>query len=205
MLHSFIIPQEITANIQEQIKILEECLHDPNVQDGVMAELAKINNRLTSLSDWLDDISKFQEKANKLSKLGKELVQKVEHKEPAILLFIKYVFLERKIIDDYWYLFRYTKRENYMKYLTLSSIDFYKKISSGIGFENLHHDEKYVLKETLKHEIQSLLKASLLINALSENEIKELDLGDMTPQESETMLISLASTKKWDWVYRNLA
>jgi hypothetical protein len=32
-----------------------------------------------------------------------------------------------------------------------------------------------------------------------------MELGDITPQESETVLTFLASKKKWDWVYQNLA
>jgi hypothetical protein len=59
--------------------------------------------------------------------------------------------------------------------------------------------------ETLKHVIQSLIKASLGVNALSEEEISAFNLGDIMPQESETTLTFLASIKKWDYVYRKLA
>ncbi|NET70826.1 MAG: hypothetical protein F6K62_07655 [Sphaerospermopsis sp. SIO1G2] len=59
--------------------------------------------------------------------------------------------------------------------------------------------------ESLKHLLQSLIKCSLRSNAFTESEINAFNLGDITPQESEAMLISLASTKKWDYVYRKLA
>jgi hypothetical protein len=59
--------------------------------------------------------------------------------------------------------------------------------------------------ETQKHLLQTLIKASLRVNALTEEEINTFNLGDITPQVSETMLISLASTEKWDYVYKKLA
>ncbi|WP_414529503.1 hypothetical protein [Nodularia chucula] len=205
MVHSFILPQETIASIQEEIKFLEECLNDPNVQDDVMAEILKIDGKLTSLSYVIADLEKLVAKVNKLNKLGKELSEKAKLGELAILLFVKYFVLEREIIDKYWYFFRSIKRESDIKNFTLSSVYFYKQINNGTFFENLHDNEKYILMETLKYVIKSLIQASLRTNALSEEEINALDLGDITPQESETMLISLASTKKWDEVYKNLA
>ena len=85
--------------------------------------------------------------------------------------------------------------------LTKNFVEIFNQIKIDSGCEN----ELYIVVESLKHLIQSLIKASLQVKALSEEEISAFNLGDITPLESETMLTSLASTEKWDYVYRKLA
>ena len=66
-------------------------------------------------------------------------------------------------------------------------------------------NEQYIFEETNKHLMQSLIKFGLRTSILTEEESKGFKIEDNIPQASEAMLISLASTEKWDYVYRKLA
>jgi len=206
MVHSFILPQETIASIQERLEILERCLNDVNPQDEAMAGLIELaNNRQISLSQLGEEFKQFRYKLNKFSRLSQEFDRKVEQDELEVLFFVRYNFIFKEVLDQYWDFLLNKEGREFVKSMMTASVSFYKKIKIEANSGSYKKNEEYIFLETLKHVIQSLIIASLRVNALSEEEIDALDLGDITPQESETMLTSLASMRKWDWVYRNLA
>ncbi|HYW19930.1 MAG TPA: hypothetical protein VE956_11600 [Nodularia sp. (in: cyanobacteria)] len=206
MVHSFILPQETISIFQEQLEILERCLNDANPQDEVVAEILELANSLQmSLIQLREEFRQLGVKVNKINNLRQKLNDN-KQLDLAVLFCVKFHFFLKEIADEYWYLFGNKVGKKVFKIMTLDSINFCKELIIGVGDECYKNDEyAYIILESLKHLIQSQIKANLRLNALSEEEINALDLGDITPQESETMLISLASTKKWDEVYKNLA
>ncbi|MDB9305283.1 hypothetical protein PN488_12965 [Nodularia spumigena CS-591/12] len=205
MVHSFILPQETISIFQERLGILERCLNDANPQDEVTAEILELaNSRQISLIQLREEFRQAQYKVNKITKLGQKLNHTKEG-ELAVFPCVKIYFLLKEIADKYWDFLLIIEAKEALKKMTLESINLYQEVIITPGYEPYQQEDLYIILESLKHVIQSLIKACVKIYALSEAEINELDLGDFTPQESETMLISLASTKKWDQVYKNLA
>jgi hypothetical protein len=206
MVHSFTFPQEMIDSIQERIKFLERCLNDPNPQDEAMAEIRELaNSRQISISQLRNKVIQLQDKLNKFIKLVQVLKAKDKEDKLSLLLFVRYNFLFKEILDQYWdFIFIKPGQRIFLK-LIIDAENLYKLIQNEDDFRCYPHDEQYILKETTKHLIQSLIKVGLRISILTEEEAKALKMEDIIPQESEAMLISLASTKKWDQVYRNLA
>lgn len=206
MVHSFTFPQEIITSIQERIEFLERCLNDANTQDEAMAEIVELaNSRQISLNQLREELRQYRYKFDKLDRLLEEFIIKCKQGELALILFVKYNFLLKEIVvDKYWYFGLKKDNRETEKELILAHVNFYQEFKTQAELDSSYKDD-YIVLETLKHVIQSMIKASLKVNVLSEEEINALDLGDITPQETEVMLTSLASTKKWDQVYRNLA
>jgi len=206
MVHSFTFPQEIITSIQERLEILEKCLNDANPQDEAMAEILELaNSRQISLDQLKQEAREMLYQLHKFINLDKKLKGKEVQENLSIILFVRYGFLYKKIMDNYWDFFLNQKGKELVKLMTLSLGNFcseYKKESDSQAYGK---DEVYIIVETLKHIIKSVITVALKLNILNEEEINALDLGDITPQETEVMLTSLASTKKWDLVYRNLA
>ncbi|MDZ8104358.1 MAG: hypothetical protein RM338_01855 [Nostoc sp. DedQUE12a] len=206
MVHSFTFPQEIITSIQERLEILERCLNDANTQDEAIAEIVELaNSRQISLNQVREELRQYRYKFDKLDRLLEEFIIKCKQGELALILFVKYNFLLKEIVvDKYWYFGLEKDNRETEKELILAHVNFYQEFKTQAELDSSYKDD-YIVLETLKHVIQSMIKASLKVNVLSEEEINALDLGDITPQETEVMLTSLASTKKWDQVYRNLA
>ncbi|WP_341528572.1 hypothetical protein WKK05_04355 [Nostoc sp. UHCC 0302] len=181
-------------------------MNDANVQDEAMAELLELaNSRQISLNQLREELKQFRHKFDKLNQLIEKFISQLEQGELIVLLCVRYNFLLKEIIDNYWYFLEKKNCIEFIKNQTLNSVAAYKDLKSKTSSGSSQEDDNYIIVETLKHVIQSCIKASFQINALSKEEVNALHLGDITPQETETMLTSLASTKKWDWVYRNLA
>ncbi|MFN6198557.1 MAG: hypothetical protein ACK4YS_08145 [Aphanizomenon sp.] len=196
-------------NIQERIEVLERCLNDANPQDEKMAEMIEFaTSRQISLSRLENEWRQFGQKSNKLNKLAEKLNEKIKAKqeELPVLTFVRYNFLLKEILDAYWEFFHNKNGEEALKKIFGDFVKLWKNQDwTNFEFHRNQKSEFYVMVETLKHVIQSLIKASLGVNALSEEEISAFNLGDIMPQESETTLTFLASIKKWDYVYRKLA
>ncbi|MBD2498726.1 hypothetical protein [Nostoc sp. FACHB-280] len=206
MVNSFIFSQETITSIQERLEILERCLNEDNVQDETTAEIFKFaKTQEITVSQLLEKGRQLQYKLNKFNKLSEVLNQKTQLGESAIILCVRSNFILKEIFDQYWYLFLNKDGRKTFRILTEDFVEVYKKIKTEFNDDVDEKSDVYILVESLKHKISSLIEASLKINAISKEEINAFDLGDITPQQSEAMLISLASTKKWDWVYRNLA
>lgn len=206
MVHSFTFPQKIIDSIQERIEVLERCLNDANPQDEAIAEILELaNSRQISLSQLREEFEQFSYKLNRFTKLRQAFNEEVTKGELAILLGLRCNFTLKEIVDIFWDLLLKNDSREILKDITMSFVQNFKKFQIELMSEMDQENELYIILESLKHLIQSLIKASLRVNALSEEEINAFNLGDITPQESEAMLISLASTKKWDQVYRNLA
>ena len=209
MLHTFTFPQEMIDSIQERIEVLERCLNNANPQDEALAEIQELaNSRQISLSQLKDELIRLVYKLTKFSKLADILKVKEQQNKLSLLLFVRYIFLFKEILDQYWD-FIFIKQGK-----TIFSILMTDVISANNShnlmqneaesqFSSLH--EQYILEEISKHLTQSLIKFGLRTHTLTENEAKDSKIEDDIPQESESMLISLASTEKWDYVYRKLA
>jgi len=209
MINTLTFPQEMIDSIQERIEVLERCLNDPNPQDEKIAEILELaNSRQISLSQLETEWKLFGQKSNKLNKLAEKLKEKIKAKqeELPVLIFVRYNFLFKELLDSYWEFFHNKNGKEALKKIFGDFVKLWKN-QDWTNFE-IHQNQKsefYVMVETLKHLIQSLIKTSLGVNALSEEEISAFNLGDIIPQESETTLTFLASIKKWDYVYRKLA
>ncbi|OCQ99373.1 hypothetical protein BCD64_12580 [Nostoc sp. MBR 210] len=208
MVNSLILSLETIASFQKSIEILEKSLNDANPQDELVAEIIELKNSgLISISKLKEDVIKLQYNLHKVTKMVIVLREKTQFNQLPILLFIRYSFLLKAMLDQV-HDFSLIKNKNITEIflgLTLAALKTYqiiKEASSLVYPQN----EKYILAETGKHLIQSIFQASVQFNVIAEDFVESLDIEeDSIPQESEAMLISLASTKKWDWVYRNLA
>ena len=141
-------------------------------------------------------------------KLCKIFIEKGTQGQVVPLAFVRYNFLQKEIVEEYWDFFIRVFKIETIKKQTIQRIDLYQLTKNEDKFGSDKNVEKYVLYillETQKHLLRTVIKASLRVNALTEEEINTFNLGDITPQVSETMLISLASTEKWDYVYKKLA
>ncbi|MBD2447357.1 hypothetical protein H6G76_09275 [Nostoc sp. FACHB-152] len=209
MLNSLILPPETIDSIQEKIEILEKCLNGTNVEDEKIAAIIDLaNSRHISLNQLKEEFQQFQSYLYKCIKLNEVLKEKVEQNDDFLLFYVRYDFSVKEVVDKYWDFFNFDNSRETIKNLLIKSVNLYNEVKSMNAITSYQKDKKYIILETLKHLIKSLFEASLKmldIHVLSEEEINALDLGEFTPKESEAMLISLASTKKWDWVYRNLA
>lgn len=200
MVYSFTFPQEIIDSIQERIEVLERCLNDANPQDEAMAEIIELaNSREISLSQLKEECEHFIYKLNRFTKLRFSLNEKIVKGELSILMCVKCNFAFKEIVDLYFYLLLENDKIEILRELTSDFVGVFNQIKIG------QYNEVYIIVESLKHLLQSLIKVSLQVNAFTEQEINAFNLGDITPQESEAMLISLASTKEWNQTYKNLA
>lgn len=209
MINTLTFPQEIIDSIQERIEVLERCLNEANPQDEAVADMIELSNsRQVSLSQLTEELKQFREKFLRSMKLCEIFIEKGTQGQVVPLAFVRYNFLQKEIVEEYWDFFIRVFNIESIKKQTIERIDLYQLTKNEHEFGNDKNVEKYVLYillETQKHLLQTLIKASLRVNALTQEEINAFNLGDITPQESEAMLISLASTKKWDYVYRKLA
>jgi hypothetical protein len=211
MVSIFTSPPEMfdSIQVQEKIEVLERCLNDANPQDEAIAEMIELaHSRQVPLSQLTEEFKQFREKFLRSMKLCEIFMEKGTQGQVVPLAFVRYYFLQKEIVEEYWDFFIRVFNIETIKKTTIQKIDIYQLTKNEDEFGSDKNVEKYVLYillETQKHLLQTLIKASLRVNALTEEEINTFNLGDITPQVSETMLISLASTKKWDYVYRKLA
>ncbi|BAY04962.1 hypothetical protein H6G54_15895 [Anabaena cylindrica FACHB-243] len=199
-------------SIQERIQVLNRCLNNANPQDEAIAEMIELaNSRQISLSQLKEELEKLLEKLIKRKKLYQVIYEKEIQGELPLLLYVKHYFIMKEIIDMEFIdfdLYLITKNQEILKKMTISFVELFNKNQSKIEIVPIvdkNFYKLYILTESFKHFLQSLIKASLKANAFTEEEISAFNLGDITPKESEAMLISLASTEKWDYVYRKLA
>ncbi|MBD2594951.1 hypothetical protein H6G74_11500 [Nostoc spongiaeforme FACHB-130] len=206
MVNSFIFSQETIASIQKNIETLEKCLNEPDPRDETIAALYEFaNSRQISLSQIQEELTRLQSKLSKFSHLGDVLKEQVKQGQLPVIIFVKYNLLFKEIFEQFSDLIFFKQGKQIFFALITDAENLYRLIKNEAESEFYNHNEKYILEESIKYAIQALIKAGLLINILAEEKLKNLALEDITPQQSEAMLISLASTKKWDWVYRNLA
>lgn len=197
MVYSFTFPQQMIDNIQDKLADFDQGLNK--------AEYSLLIGMIDSYRQRVDDLMELYQKITNYNKISDKFQAKEEQGELDIKLFVRLNFILKGILDKYLYFFLEDSDKESIKRMTLDAVKFYKETEHFSVNGSDIKDENFLILETKKHLIQSLIKASLQIKALSEEEINAFNLGDITPQESEAMLISLASTKKWDYVYRKLA
>lgn len=207
MVYSFTFPQEIIDSIQERIEILERCLNDPNPQDEKMAEIHElVNIEEIAVIQLQEELLKLIEKFIRVRKLSQVILEKSsngEHFFNYLLLYVRWYFMYKEIIDSDSSLII---NGEILKKMTIGFVEIYNQYKcQKETLDKVYESEIYIRIESLKHLLQSLIKACLRTNVFTQQEINTFNLGDIRPQESEAMLISLASTKKWDYVYRKLA
>ena len=207
MVYSFILPEETITNFQEKIEFLEKCLNNANPQDEIFAEIIELENSgLISLNKLIEEVKNLQYKLNKIIKFVKALKEKVELDQSSVILFVRYNFLLKEILEQCReFSFIKHSKEIFMD-IIVSTLVVYQKIKKEASSVTYSQHEIYILTETRRHVIQSIIKASVQFKVFTEDFLKSLELeDDITPKESEAILTSLASTKKWDYVYRKLA
>lgn len=206
MTQSFMLTQETISTFQGQVELFEQCLHCPNAQHEANAKLAEIANATGISQDELrQKIAQLLQKLDKLVKLLKKIRERANEGQ-AVLYFVKSNFLLKEILDDgYWVFYWGEDVKKTFEELTLGSVALYKDLKKAVSLETPEKDINYVVVETLKHSLKSLIEAGLRVNAFCQEEVNAFDLGDITPQESETVLIFLSTIKKWEPVYKRLA
>ncbi|MEH2446033.1 MAG: hypothetical protein V7K18_09675 [Nostoc sp.] len=205
---SFMLTQETISTFQTQVELFEQCLHFPNAQYEFSAELAEIaSTRGISQDELKQEIVQFKEKLDRLLKLVEKISEIANKAELAVLplYFVKSVFLLKEILEADWDLFLGNDKREAIKNVTSGSVVIYKEIKNAVSPETPKKDGNYVALETLKHGLKSMIEAGLRVNAFSQEKVKAFDLGDITPQESETVLIFLSTMKKWEPIYKRLA
>jgi len=207
MVYSFILPEETIANFQEKIEFLEKCLNSANPQDEIFAEIIELENSgLISLNKLIEEVKNLQYKLNKLIKFVKALKEKVELDQSSVILFVRYNFLIKEILEQCCEFSFIEHSKGVFMDMIVSTLVGYQIIKKEASSVTYSQHEIYILTETRKHVIQSIIKASVQFKVFTEDFLKSLELeDDITPKESEAILTSLASTKKWDYVYRKLA
>lgn len=201
------LTQKTISTFQAQVELFEQCLNCANARHEVGAELAEIaNTRGISQDELRQEISQLKEKLHKLFRLLDKISETANKGELSVLLyFVKSVFLLKEILEADWDFFLGKDEREAIKNLTSGSLVIYKEIKNAVSSETPKKDGNYVALETLKHGLKSIIEAGLRVNAFSQDEVNAFDLGDITPQESETMLIFLSTMKKWEPVYKRLA
>ena len=204
---SLMLIQETISTFQTQVELFEQCLHFPNAQHEFSAELAEIASiRGISQDELKQEIVQFKQKLDRLLKLVDKISETANKGELAVLLyFVKSVFLLKEILEVDWDLFLGNDKREAIKDVTSGFVVIYKEIKNAVSPETPKKDGNYVALETLKHGLKSMIEAGLRVNAFSQEEVNAFDLGDITPQESETVLIFLSTMKKWEPVYKRLA
>ncbi|MEH2398818.1 hypothetical protein [Nostoc sp.] len=204
---SFMLIQETISTFQAQVEMFEQCLHFPNAQHEFSAELAEIaSTRGISQDELKQEIVQFKQKLDRLLKLLEKISETANKGESAVLLyFVKSVFLLKEILEVDWDLFLRNDKREAIKKATSGCVALYKEIKNAVSPETPKKDGSYVALETLKYGLKSMIEAGLRVNAFSQEEVNAFDLGDITPQESETVLIFLSTMKKWEPVYKRLA
>ena len=207
MVYSFILPEETITNFQEKIEFLEKCLNNANPQDEIFAEIIELENSgLISLNKLIEEVKNLQYKLNKLIKFVKALKEKVELDQSSVILFVRYNFLIKEILEQCCEFSFIEHSKGVFMDMIVSTLVGYQIIKKEASSVTYSQHEIYILTETRKHVIQSIIKASVQFKVFTEDFFKSLELGDdITPKESETTLTFLASIKKWDYVYRKLA
>ncbi|HYX19154.1 MAG TPA: hypothetical protein VE944_33340 [Nostoc sp.] len=207
---SSMLTQETISTLQAQVELFEQCLHFPNAQHEVNAQLAEIaNTRGMSQDEVRQEIAQFKQKINKLFKLLDKISDTASKGDLVALMYlVKSIFLLKEVLEADWDFFlgnnKNDKRE-VIKNITSVSVVIYKEIKKAVSPETPKKDSNYVALETLKHGLKSMIEQGLKVNAFSQEEVNAFDLGDITPQESETVLIFLSTMKKWEPVYKRLA
>ena len=207
MTQSFMLTQETISTLQAQVELLEQCLHFPNAQHQVSAELAEIANiRGISQDELKREITQLKQKLDRLFRLLDKISKTANEGEMSVLLyFVKSIFLSKEIFEPNWDFFLGNEKREVIKNLTSGFLATYNAIKNMVSPESPKKDSNYVVLETLKHGLKSMIEAGLRVNAFSQEEVNAFDLGDITPQESETVLIFLSTMKKWEPVYKRLA
>jgi DNA-binding transcriptional MerR regulator len=206
MTQSLVLQQEVISAFQTLLEMLERCLNGVSEQDEAKAEIIElINSRGISLNELKEVIKQLREKFNKTVKAFEKFIQEVKNDRLTILYFVRCCFLVKELIDEFWNFFLDKSGTKALRKITEAFVRLYREFKSQAVSANTQKDEIYILTDALKHSLQSIIRAALRVNALSQEEINALDLGDITPQESETMLIFLSTKKRWEPVYKRLA
>lgn len=202
MTQNEILVQQTISTFQAQIDLLENYLHSVIVQHETEAQLTELGNCNGILLEcFKEDINEIRQKIDQLIKLTQKIKEKALHGGLPLLHFVKYNLLVKEILDTYYGFFN----KKLINELTIICASLYKKIEMMSSTKDSKKDAEYIILEALKHELKVLFETGLQVNAFSESEFSAFDLGDITPQESETVLIFLSTMKKWEPVYKRLA
>ncbi len=201
MMNTVSIVKKNIPKIQEQIELLQKCLYSANSKDEMLAEFIEIAHyRRISLNVLLTDLQSLKQLFDKLLKLGKKIQTSCSENQLSLLEFVKFSLFIKEAVTKYDYLID----NELIRYLTDSNISLYRNILD-IETNTSMSELDNVIVESVKHELKALLETSVRKNILSESEISDLNLGNITPQLSEDMLIFLSTKKRWQPVYDRLA
>ncbi len=194
--------KESISTVQAQIELLENCLHSPNSEHEQIARLFEIANRRgISVPSLREEIHNLVQMLEKICKLSKKIKEKLDDSKISLLEIVKCNFLLKEALGIYGYLIEPEAITN----LTKACIKLYKAILNDPVTEDSQKNDEYIILESLKHELNALLEVGLQNGVFSKSEISDFNLGNITSQESEDVLLFLSAKMKWQPVYDRLA
>lgn len=221
MTHTFADFKNKLLEIQTQTEVLEECLNQADNKETKKAAIQEEINVKESLKQRkhhldvrlkeLDTIkAKLKEGSLILNKMKIKLEDKqsFDFNQAMILHWINFSFIIKEIAENN--LHPVKSLESYKKvwkdFIDIH-ISLYNFIIQSDDEETQPKDKdiNYVIKEAFKHALKALIDMGLRLSLFSNEEIKNLNLGDINPKESKNMLVFLSSVNQWDSVYKKLA
>lgn len=198
---ALIFEKNIPKIQEQQIELLQKCLYSTNSKDELLAELIEIAHcQGISLKELATDLHNLRQLFDKSFKLYKKIQASYSENKLFLLEFVKMGLFIKEAVTTYDYLID----DELIRDLTDSKITLYRTIldiETNASMSELDN----VIVEAVKHELNALLETSVKKKILSESEISDLNLGNITPQLSEDMLIFLSTKQKWQPVYDRLA
>jgi len=201
-MNTALIFEKNISKIQEQIELLQKCLYSPNSKDELLAELMEISHcQGISLEELRTNLQNLKQLFDKSLKLSKKIQASSSENKLSLLNFVKLGLFIKEAVTTYDYLID----DELIRRLTDFNISLYRNILDNETNTLIISELKNVIVEAIKHELNALLETSVKKKILSESEIRDLNLGNITPQLSEDMLIFLSTKHKWQPVYDRLA
>ncbi|MEM7726355.1 MAG: hypothetical protein AAF208_08270 [Cyanobacteria bacterium P01_A01_bin.45] len=220
MTKAFTVFKDKLLEIQTQTELLEKCLNQTDnkeVEKAAILEESNIKESLKQRKHHLDvrlkelDIiqAKLKEGSLVLNKIKIKLEDKqnFDFNQDMILHWINFSFIVKEIAENNLHPIKL--HDNYKKgwkeFIDIH-ISLYNLIVK-LDYEETQSEDKdikYVIKEAFKHALKALIDMGLRISLLSNEEVENLNLGDIDSKESKNMLVFLSSVKQWDSVYKKL-
>lgn len=207
--------------IENEAQVLEQCLNKADCEDTEKAAIAEeinvkkslqqrqhhLNVRLKELKIIKSKLKEVNIVLNKI-KVYLEDKQDFELNQEIVICWINFSFLIKEIAENNQHPVKGKEddRNSWRKFID-NHVSLYISMCQLCCEANKSEYEhvRYVVKESLKHSVKSLIEMGLNLNLLSNQEVENLNLGDINPKESKNMLVFLSSIEKWDSVYEKLA
>lgn len=185
--------KQLLTAFWEQVEFLEKCLNHPETQNALSKQIGEYRKVL------------LKQKIDKVNNLLQKLGQGKQENKSELMYFVKSSFLLGEIIQTHWDFFLGEEGKKTIKIIILTLGLLCITLKVIVTPDTPSENEEYIILETLKHNLKAAIDVGLKTNAFTQEYITNLNLGDIAPKESESVLIFLSTMKKWNSVYERLA